>query len=803
MTTDLKFALRQLTKSPGFTAIALLTLALGIGLNTSMFSFMNLLILKPLPFPQRDQLVRIHRTTPQVQNAAHSASDFLDLQREVESFATIAAFRNWGYTLTPEGRPSVNLNAIRVSANFFPTLGLKPEVGRYFTPDEDHPNNHVIMLSHDVWQAHFGGDPDIVGRTVRIDGESTTVVGVVPAAFTSLFLWGPTDAFRPLALTDAEKQKLGEAEHSLIARRHANLTSEQFDVRLTTVAERLAQTRPKERSKDGLRAVSLDESAKAPALVGISWMLVSLAAFVLLIACGNLANLQLARSIARSHEFAIRAALGASRSRLLRPLLAESALLSVGGGLLGVLVSVWSNDWISSRLSDNGIFKLTLVLDWRVLSFAVGVSVATALFFGLVPAWLMTKVRVNDSLKSGTRGNIGDRAQHRLRNGLIIVQFGLALVLLAGASLFVRGLHHMVSLDPGWNHRSILQAVLNLPEAKYSGVQAYSFYRQLQERLEALPGVEDATVGWTLPVFQFLTSRTFVVEGKDPPAPGREPVAYVNAVTPSFLSTLQIKLQSGRNFTEADNPSSLQVAMINASMARTLFPNENPIGRRIGSPDPKQPGWFEIVGVVPDIGFVIGGVPSMSPFQVLRPLAQDPWNYVTVAIRTAAPEAFTESMRQTIASLDPDLALQQFGTIKQVGKVVTGMMSMVNSLLISFALLGLFLAALGIYGVVAHLVVQRTPEIGVRVALGAQTHNVVWLILRSGLRLTLWGTGLGLLGSFGLGLLLTRALPTVKVDDPWLLGVVTLILIAIGLLACWLPARRASRVDPMIALRAQ
>jgi predicted permease len=488
---------------------------------------------------------------------------------------------------------------------------------------------------------------------------------------------------------------------------------------------------------------------------------------------------------------------------LLGPLLAESMLLSLGGGLMGVLVAVWANDWVSSRLSDNGIFKLTLQLDWRVLTFAVGVSVVTGLFFGLVPAWLMTRVHVNDSLKSGTRGNTGDRAQHRLRHGLIISQFGLALILLAGAGLFIRGLDRFLSLDPGWNHRSILQAVMSLPQAKYSAEQAYTFYQQLQERLEALPGVESATVGWTMPVFQFLTTRSFVAEGKEPPVPGREPIAYLNAVAPSFLETLEIKLQSGRNFTEADNRTSPPVAIINASMARALFPNEDPVGRRIGNPDATKPGWLEIVGVVPDIGFAIGGIPAVSSFQVLRPLAQDTWNYASVAVRAANPEALIESMRQAIASLDPDLALQQFGTVKQVGKLVTGTMEMINKLLISFALLGLFLAALGIYGVIARLVVQRTPEIGVRVALGAQSRDVVWLILRSGLRLTFWGTGVGLLGAFGLSRALQVAVPSAHVDDPLVFVAVTAILILIGLIACWLPARRASRVDPMVALRAE
>src|SRR5688572_5487241 len=360
MLSDFKLAFRNLAKSPGFTAIALVTLALGIGLNTSMFSLMNLLVLKPLPYPAADELTFINRTTPQSPNANHSASDFLELARETGEFARIGAFRQWGYTLMLDGRPSVHLNSLRVSASLLPTLGLKPELGRFFSAEEDDPGNHVVILSYDTWQAHFGGDPAIVGRTVRIDGEATTVVGVMPADFSSVFLWGPSDVLRPLGLTAAEKQNLGTFDHTIVARRAPGLTHEQFNQRLATVAERLAEIRPKDRSEDGLRAVTLTSVAHNPATIGVSWMMVGLAGAVLAIACANLANLQLARAVARGHELAIRAALGASRLRLLRPLLAESLLLAFGGGLLGILIALWTNDWISSRLSAHGLFRLTL-----------------------------------------------------------------------------------------------------------------------------------------------------------------------------------------------------------------------------------------------------------------------------------------------------------------------------------------------------------------------------------------------------------------------------------------------------------
>ncbi len=804
MTSDFKFAFRQLAKSRGFTTVALITLALGIGLNTSMFSLMNLLILKPLPYPASGELVRIHRTNPQSRTASHSASDYLELTRATADFAQLAAFRQWGYTMSPEGRPPVNLNSLRVSASFLPTLGLKPEVGRWFTPDEDVPGNHVIMLSYDTWQAQFGGDRAVVGTNVRVDGEATTIVGVMPADFSSVFLWGPADALRPLGLTALEKQSLGDMQYALIARRPAGISLEQFNTRLATVSRQLAELRPKDRSEDGLHAVTLVSTVHNPSSMTISWMMVGLAGFVLLIACANLANLQLARAIARAHEFAIRAALGASRARLLRPLLAESMLLAGGGGLLGLLVAVWTNDWISSRLSASGLFRITLELDWRVLSFAFLASLATGLFFGLAPAWLLSRVRVNDSLKSGTRGNTGDKLQHRLQHSLIVLQLANALVLLAGAVGFVRGLDRLVAVNPGWAHRELIQTVINFPAAKYSNPeQTYAFYHRLEERLAALPGAKGATVAWTLPVFQYLTSRSLVVEGQPAPAAGHEPVSYINAVTPSYLPTLGITLQAGRNFTEADKLGAGPVAIINASLAQALFPNGDAIGHRIGNPDPKNPGWLEIVGVVPDVGLAVGVVPVATKFLILKPLAQETWNYVTVAVRSDQPALLGESMRQAIAALDPDLVLQQFGTMAQVTQIATGGFSMISQVLVCFAGLGLFLAAIGLYGVIARIVVQRTAEIGVRIALGAQAKDVVWMIVRSGLRLTFIGAGLGLLGAVGFFSLLGRALPTPPPSDPMIFAFVTAIMVGVGLLACLLPARRAAKVDPMVALRTE
>ncbi len=803
MLTDLRHAVRSLAKSPGFTALAVLTLALGIGLNTSMFSLLNLLVLRPLPFPERDQLVRVYRTTPQSQTARHYYPGFLELAPEVSSVATLAAWRFWNYALAVEGRPAVNLNGWRVSSNLFSTLGAQPALGRFFTADEDRPGNHVIVLGYHTWQAHFGGDPAVIGRTVTLDNESTTIIGVASASLASVPLLAG-DVYRPLALTDSEKTNYGSAEVQLLARLQPGITIEQFNARLKTIAANLGPTRPVDHAKDGLHAVSLQSSTRSSSTIGIAVMLLALAGFVLLIACGNLANLQLARAISRAHEHAIRAALGASHTRLLRPSLTESMLLAVSGGGFGVLIAVWTNDWLSSQLAANGPVNSELALDWQVLAFALVVSLFTGVVFGVAPAWFISRTRVSETLKVGARGSTGDRTQHRLRHSLIVLQFANALVLLAGAGFVIAGVDKLLSIDPGWKYDSIARTVLTLPQAKYSTPeQSYSFYTRLEERLAALPGVQDVTVAWTLPLFGYLTNRAILIEGQERPPAGHEPTAGVNGVEPSYLDTLQIKLIAGRNFTTADNFTAAPVAIVNASLARALFPDGNALGRRISVAGTNDPVWAEIVGVMPDIKMALAGFVDPVPFQVLRPLAQEPWNYVTIAARSDQPELLVNSMSQAIAALDPNLAVQELDTVNQaIARAYAGF-RMIKTVLICFAGLGLFLAALGLYGVIARLVAQRTPEIGIRMALGAQRHDVTWLILGSGLRLISYGAAIGIVGSVGLYFILSRWSQAPDINVPSVFAIVTAILLLVGFIACWLPARRATKVDPIVALRTE
>ena len=797
-------AFRLLAKSPGFTAVAVLTLALGIGLNTSMFTVLNTFLLQPLPYPDKDHLVRIYRTTPQTQSADHTALDYVDLKRALKPGLRIAGYRPWGFTMALPDRPAVHLNALRVSAEFFPLIGLQPELGRYFTVDEDAPGNQVIIISHETWKAQFAGDPTVIGRSVRVDGGPMTIIGVTPPEFSSLFLWGPGDAFRPLAITKDELTFSTDTGVQILGRLDPPISVPQINSQLATIVEHLAENRPRERRHDGLAAVPLQETTANSGTRGLTWMLLGLSGFVLLIACANLANLQLARTLARSQEFAVRAALGASRAQLLRPVLIESLMLSAAGGGIGVLVAQWANDWIGSQISANAPVTFALTMNWRVLLFAAIVSTATGVLFGLVPASLLSRVRVNDTLKTGGRGNTHSRAQLRLRHSLIVLQFAMALVLLAGASVFYRAFNRMLQREVGWNHHSMVQGIIDLPGTKYSSQEKLiDFYTRLQERIGTLAGVENVAIAWTLPVFQFLTTRACIVEGRAPPSAGHEPMAYVNGVTPSYLPTLKTRLLAGRNFDDRDTASSTKVAIISESMARALFPNENPVGHRIGNTDPAHRDWAEIVGVIPDQRFAISVATPATRFLVLKPITQEAWGYVTFAARAAAPETLVNSIRRTVAELDPDIPVQQLNTVDEFVRLGSSGFVIVNQLLAAFAVLGLFLSSLGLYGVITRLVVQRTPEFGVRIALGALPTDVIGLVLRAGVRLSLIGTAVGLFGAFGLSRAMSSFMPELPLQDGTTICVVAVLLLVVALVACWLPARRASRIDPLIALRAE
>jgi predicted permease len=803
MFADLKFALRQLAKSPGFTAIALITLALGIGLNTSMFSILNVLLFQ-MPYPDSGRLVRVCRTSPQSQMWPHSPANFLDHQTQNHVFTRMAA-ANWAnFILTESGAPAEQLHGLTVTADLFPCLGIQPELGRWFTADEDQPGrNQVVILTHELWAGRFAADPKIIGRTLRLNGESVTVVGVMPAGFVYPFLWGPVDAWLPIAFTAEQRQSRGNNWLQVIARLKPSVSVAQADVEMRGLAVRLGREYPKENGQDGLRVVDLQWSCMDDLGHAVSWFTMGLGIVVLLIASANLANLQLARAATRSREYAVRGALGASRWQLMRPLLVESVFLALCGGALGLNVAAWSNDLIGSRMQIGDQTGAEVPLDLRVLGFAFFISLLAGVVCGTAPAWSAARLDLNHALKQGGRGTGGDRAHHRFKHALVVSQIALALALLAGAGFFIRGFHDYLRRNPGWNPAGVWSGTVALPEKQYrSPDELRTFQHRALERLSAIPGVERAALSSAIPVFGYFNSFNIVVEGQPVPPRGHEPLVEHARVSAGFFAVLGIPLLAGRVFGEDLRESDPPVAIINEAAARRLWPGETAIGKRFkGLGDGN---WLEVIGVVGDVQFP--GYPQQpdTRLQIYRPLVQAPGNYLYVTLRSRVePAAISDAARRAVAGIDPDLPVQQPGTLRgQIAKAATNF-DLVSQMLACSAALGLFLSALGIYGVVSGLTVQRTREVGIRLALGATRTDVLWLVLRSGVRLAFLGTAVGLAGAIALRQVFRAGMPSLAGNEAWTIVLVTPALVAVALLACWLPARKATRVDPIEALRAE
>ncbi|HEY8995073.1 MAG TPA: ABC transporter permease, partial [Lacunisphaera sp.] len=762
MLSDLKLSLRSLIKSPGFTIVALLTLTLGIGLNTAMFSLLNTYLLRPLPFPESDRIFTLYRTDPQSQRSGHSAPNFRDIAEATRGTAQLALLRTWGFTLSEPGKPSDIFTTHRVSPDYFEVLGVQSELGRLFRPEEDAPGaNHVIVISHAFWKTRFDGDPNIIGRVVRLDGEPTEIVGVLPARAAAPSLWGQVWIYRPLGLTPEEKNRRLDNQFQIIGRYRSGVAPAAAQAEFDAVSARLAQDHPAENRSLGLRAVSLQSTSLSPNGRNLTFLLLGLSGFVLLIACANLANLLLARALARAREFAIRAALGASRGQLIRPLAGECLLLALGGGALGILASTWISDLLA-RQFGGGDPAFRFSLDIRVLAFAVTAALMTSLLFGVLPAWLVSQVRMNEALKSSTRNSTGDRSHQRFRQLLIVGQFALALVLLSGATVFVRGLDQLVHRDAGWRPAGLVTGKLAMPmNITADSDRTMRFYRQVQERIAALPGVESASVDVELPLFGYPGPVWFEIEGRANPPADRRPMLRKNPVSPEFFRTTGITLRQGRTFAATDRLGSPPFFVINEAMARAVFPAGDAVGHRLrvaGMPDNE---WGEIVGIVNDVRFLNVGA-EQTPFQLYKPLAQETWGYVSVTARartSTAAAALVEPMRRTVAELDPDVSFTDLMPVPDAVERSFGDFRFIGQLLSGFALLGLFLAVLGIYGVITRTVLLRTGEIGIRVALGAQWHDITRLIVGGGARLAIAGAALGLVLASLLTAVLARTLP--------------------------------------------
>jgi putative ABC transport system permease protein len=800
---DVRYSLRLLLKHKGFAVVAVLTLALGIGINTAMFSVLNTFLFSSLPYPQSDRLVRIFRTSPHSQSWPHSAANFFDQHDQNMVFEKMAAYNFASRNLTEQGQSAERLLSLAGTADFFPLLGVAPARGRVFKPEEFEPGaDNVILLTDRFWTRRFGSDPNIVGRKIQLDGKTVEIVGVMPPGFEHPILWGPIDIWQPLTFTPDRKANRGNNFLSSFGRLKPGVTIQQAEQSMVGLAANLGKQNSSNEG-ESVRLEPLQRSMSDSIGRTVMWFTFGLAGFVLLIACANLANLQLVRTAARSRELAVRAALGARRWRLLRQSLTESILLALIGGIISLIMALAAVRFISVRLFSD-LPGANVQLDFKVFGFALLVSVVTGVLFGTIPAWLASRADVNQALRENSRGSTAGRSQHRLRHTLIVGEVAFAMVLLAAAGLFLRGLQRFMNSDPGWRIDGMVTAQMSLRGDKYKeDKQRVVFLSELENRLKALPGVQHAAISTSSPVFGFNSSSSFLVEGRPEPPPDKYPEMFFEGISSDYFETLGARLQQGRAFNQTDTSDHPKVVIINEAAARTFWPNENPVGKRISSTGKKREFW-EVVGVVNDLAFPGNLGEPYTRFEAFLPMAQAAPSFLMITLRTSMnADALGNNLRSAVAGLDPDLPVYRIRTARTTVDQGLGNISLLGSLLGAFAIVGLLLAAIGIYGVISYTVVQRTGELGIRVALGAQRGDVMRLILGKGAFLVVSGALLGVAGAYAVSRVLISLIPSLPTRDPLILVITGAGLVGVALFACYIPARRATRVDPLVALRSE
>lgn len=804
--TDLQFAARQLARAPGFTLLAIVTLGLGIGANTAMFSVLNGILLRPLPFADAARLDRLYCTDAQNSLGSFSAADFLDLRKADGPYSQLAAYTTASASLSDPGQPAELALASRATVDLFALLGIQPQLGRNFLPGEDTPgHDRVVILSHRIWRNRYGSRADLIGQTVRIDGEPHTVIGVLPVGFNDWRFMGSIDFYRPLALTPEQATDRKDTPLRVLGRRAPGRDGSACAGFVANLGAELARAFPHENTGRTWTIRPLQRAVAGSSALFVLPMLIGLSGAVLLIACSNLANFLLTRAMARARDFAMRSALGASRLQLLRPLFAEALLLSLAGGGLALLLADWFNQWAMARsTADNGEQAL-FELDGHVLLWALGASLITAFVFSVAPALFALRLDLNATLKAGGHGSTGGRGQQRFRRLLIIGQFALAMMLLAGAAAFIRGLDDLQHRRAGWESRQVATGTILLPPGAYgSDTKLAAFQQRVLERLAVLPGAESVSLSSFTPFFDWPDVRKLIVEGQPRPVEGRESAAMFNTVSPHYFTTFGTRIVSGRGFTEQDTAGSRKVILLGQTAARAFFGDRDPLGQRLAIATPGQPEWAEIVGVVADIQSA-DPEPQTVAQRVYLPLMQAPPRQLEIAVRTRgiAPADALDSIRQAMAELDPDLPIRSLVTADAFIDRTFYQLRFLRDMLTGFGLLGLILASVGIYGVIARTTAQRAGEFAVRLALGAPAREITRLVFGTGVRQALIGSALGVVGAVAVTRLIGSAFPGIRADNPWVLAGTCLFLIGIALLACWLPARRAGRIDAISALRAE
>ncbi|HEV2664259.1 MAG TPA: ABC transporter permease, partial [Blastocatellia bacterium] len=806
---DLRYGARMLLKNPGFTLIATLTLALGIGANTAIFSVVNAVLLHPLPFKEPDRLVTIlEMKLPQFRESTANPGNFLDWKKQNTVFERLVAYTTPPFNLVGTGDPE-QLRGMKVTDGFFAMLGAQPLLGRDFLPEEDRTGrNNVVILSHGLWQRRFGAAANIVNQTLTLSGQSYTVIGVMPATFQfgglSLDLW------TPMAFTAQDAQNhLGHFLAGILGQLKPGVTLEQARAEMTAIAERLAAQYPDTNTGWSVKLMPLLEftvrSIKRALLV-----LLGAVAFVLLIACANVANLLLARAAGRQKEIALRTALGAGRLRIIRQLLTESALLAAVGGAVGLLLAKGGMDLLL-KLSPQNLPRMNGVsLDGRALAFTAAITLLTGLIFGLVPALPASKPNLNEAMKDAGRGSTEGARRQFVRNTLVVLEVASALAPLVGAGLLIKSFWQLQKVDPGFNPDNALTASVTMPRPKYQdNVQRVAFFQQLAEKVSALPSVQAAgilTPSTAMPLSGGYV-QAFEIQGRPPLPPGANQNTNFYAVNTDFFKAMGIPLLRGRLLTERDAGDAPRVAVVNETMAKNMFPDEDPLGRRIAFTGSSNPEWYEIVGVVGDVKQY--GLDQPTPMQTYEPYVQQPpssqaLSSMTLVVRTSGdPTNFTAAIRNAVLQVDKEQPLSNVRTLDQLLSTSIAQRRFSMLLLGVFAAVALVLAAVGIYGVLNYAVTQRMREIGIRMALGAGQRDVLKLVVSHGMLLTLLGVAAGLAGAFALTRLLTTLLFGVSPTDPLTFAVIALLLALVALLACWIPARRATRVDPIVTLRSE
>ena len=813
---DVRFALRVLAKQPLFTAIVILTFALGIGANTAVFSVLNAVVLRPLPFREPQNLVAIgeydsrENADPGTQIYSISYPDYVDWRDQNTVFDRVAVYTNQSVSTLTDGNEATHVQGESVSADLFSLLGIQPVLGRMFLPNEDQPGNHVVILSHDLWQRRFGGDRGVIGKSVTLDSQQFQIIGVMPPRFTFPIGSNPPELWISMSSLreskDAGPPMTEQRDNDFfrcIARLKAGVSIQQARANIATITAEWRHQYPDAKLYTGAKVIP-ELSSMIGGTRSALLMLCAMAGCVLLVACVNVANLLLARSLSRNREISIRAALGAGRWQIVRQLLVESSLLGSLGGLAGLLISIWGIDSLKAFLPS--IPRIDQISpDPRVLAFTAIVSLGVGMSAGLLPAWRVSHPNLATSLNEASRGSSEGAGSRRTRATLVVIEVVLALVLLTSAGLLVESFVRLQKVPAGFDTNNVITARVALPDTTYGKPeQAAAFYKKLLDGIAVLPGVQSAGAAWWIPLSGSEVGFTFNVEERPVPT-GQQPVAEVNVVTPDYFRAMNIAIRRGRAFNGRDDRTAPAVVIVSESFARQFFPGEDPIGKRIipnGSIDPGKPPVREIVGVVADMHLISLRLPPKP--QIYIPHQQFAIQSMSIFVRTQIdPQSLTGALRRTIADLDKDVPVYRTRTLADYmsGSVAQPRL---NAMLVTlFAVIALLLAAAGIFGVMSYSVTQRTQEIGIRIALGAQRSDVLRLIVLQGMRFVGAGLVIGLIGVLLCSRLLQSFLFGVSANDLTTMLVVTLILTGVAFGACLVPARRATLVDPIHALRAE